>query len=310
MTNAITLIDVRNTLKARDLDLVNPANVTQHAAQAKVIAITLTAKKNPGKQLLDAVKTHLTTLWGDQHPEGQEAGAGYSEVGEDGVERFDDENTAGQDELNDQLDAEGEFDDQTRGLPISEANEQGDPLGSIEDEAFQAEGASEEGEDGEGETKVDRSVVKGKYRAEYKARGDARICGDWLSVVLKGLVNGTKRKLDMDCFIVICGMNGTSEKIAQYTTAEKRASNGWQGRARMSGRLAMEQVIARENNFQIPRSVWDEKRVDLMLEKAGLSRVVFELEDDVVNLLPPSDWTRATLAKRPGVNKDVKGEAN
>ena len=89
------------------------------------------------------------------------------------------------------------------------------------------------------------SVVKRTYKARYAERAAAnglgksaqRSCWDWLAQSLAGecLV---KTKIDIDKFLRVLDLNGVDH--SRWTNRNK----GWEGRLRMTGRLALQKVVA------------------------------------------------------------------
>ena len=98
------------------------------------------------------------------------------------------------------------------------------------------------------------SVVKGAYKAKYAERALAmtrkpkdvalkalkRSCADWLAIELarRTLTEGKKPQLIVDAFEAILDANGVPHRHWNRTT------KGWQGRLRMTGRLALQRVVA------------------------------------------------------------------
>jgi hypothetical protein len=92
-----------------------------------------------------------------------------------------------------------------------------------------------------------RSVVKNEYKRKYaeraKANGHASKCAqrstwDWLAQCLAGEVNGPDGKLDVARFLALLDANGVDH--SRWTNRSK----GWEGRLRMTGRLALQRVVA------------------------------------------------------------------
>jgi len=89
------------------------------------------------------------------------------------------------------------------------------------------------------------SVVKGKYKARYAERAAGqglgkvaqRSCWDWLAQTLAGeVLDGTK--LNEGRFRALLTANGVDHSRWQ------NRSKGWEGRLRMTGRLALQRVVA------------------------------------------------------------------
>lgn len=96
-----------------------------------------------------------------------------------------------------------------------------------------------------------RSVVKPTYKLAYAAKAiDARLpkgvsrkaaarsCGDWLALTIAKLCIVGKNTLDVEKFEALLDANGVAH--AHWN----RATKGWQGRLRMTGRLALQRVVA------------------------------------------------------------------
>lgn len=107
------------------------------------------------------------------------------------------------------------------------------------------------------EVLLSRSVVQNTYKAKYAnrvvegARGkkgvskkaQARSCSDWLALELAALTLQEKDKLDVAAFEAILDANGIAHSHWNRTT------KGWQGRLRMTGRLALQRAVAAEEQL-------------------------------------------------------------
>lgn len=104
-------------------------------------------------------------------------------------------------------------------------------------------------EDAEIDADIDRpkSVVGRKYKLKYKAmakdRGlkgkeKKRSIWDWLAQTIAGECLDGNKKLKVDEFRALLDANGVDHSRWQ------NKSPGWEGRLRMTGRLALERVIA------------------------------------------------------------------
>lgn len=104
-----------------------------------------------------------------------------------------------------------------------------------------------------------RSVVKTAYKKRYAERAilaknvkgvskkaRARSCGDWLSVTLAKLCLVEKDQLSVERFEAILDANGVEHAHWNRTT------KGWQGRLRMTGRLALQRVVAEGGELDVP----------------------------------------------------------
>lgn len=121
------------------------------------------------------------------------------------------------------------------------------------------------------------SVVKSAYKAKYRERAETRArkpkdvslkalkrCnGDWLAVELARLTLDDKNHVDVAKFEAILDANEVRHNHWNRTT------RGWQGRLRMTGRLALQRVVAENNGelrlpdgstLQAPRT-WVERTV-------------------------------------------------
>jgi hypothetical protein len=89
-------------------------------------------------------------------------------------------------------------------------------------------------------------IVKGKYKARYAARGNPRGCNDWLQNTLAPLTLNEFGKLRVAEFEAILDANGV--KHAHWN----RTTNGWQGRLRMSGGIALRTKVAEQYGLMLP----------------------------------------------------------
>jgi len=92
-----------------------------------------------------------------------------------------------------------------------------------------------------------RSVVKNAYKRKYAERARSnghaskvaqRSTWDWLAQNLAGECNGPDGKIDIAAFERILELNGVD--FSRWTNRSK----GWEGRFRMTGRLALQRVVA------------------------------------------------------------------
>jgi len=99
-----------------------------------------------------------------------------------------------------------------------------------------------------------RSVVKNTYKRKYADR--AREAGlaskvaqrstwDWLAQNLAGECNGPDGKIDIARFVAILDANGVD--WSRWTNRSK----GWEGRFRMTGRLALQRVVAAQGFLSV-----------------------------------------------------------
>lgn len=81
-------------------------------------------------------------------------------------------------------------------------------------------------DDSEGE--VIKTIVPHKYRNEYKARGDARSCGDWLALTLRDLLNGGSKKapVDLEKTYALARANGCDKEWPHLNPGQQRMNAG------------------------------------------------------------------------------------
>lgn len=104
------------------------------------------------------------------------------------------------------------------------------------------------------------SVVQSQYKRRYAERAAAmarkpkgvpmkalkRSNTDWLAIELAKLVLDDKAKLVVPNLEAILDANGVAHRHWNRTTP------GWQGRLRMTGRLALQRVVAEAGELTIP----------------------------------------------------------
>lgn len=119
-----------------------------------------------------------------------------------------------------------------------------------------------EAEDGDEQDTHQNSVVDGSYKAKYRERAAnmarkpkdvaakalARSCCDWLAIELakRTLTQDKKPSLVVPAFEAILDANGVKHGHWNRTTP------GWQGRLRMTGRLALQRVVAEAGELSLP----------------------------------------------------------
>lgn len=105
-----------------------------------------------------------------------------------------------------------------------------------------------------------RSVVKSTYKRRYAEREAAmqrrpkgvsrkalaRSNADWLAVELAKLTLDEKSRIVVPAFEAILDANGVAHAHWNRTT------KGWQGRLRMTGRLALQRVVAEAGELALP----------------------------------------------------------
>jgi hypothetical protein len=91
------------------------------------------------------------------------------------------------------------------------------------------------------------SVVAVQYKTRYaeravnggtKRKAAQRSCWDWLAQSIAGECLGAKDRIDIDKFLALLECNGVDH--SKWTNRNK----GWEGRLRMTGRLALQRVVA------------------------------------------------------------------
>lgn len=115
------------------------------------------------------------------------------------------------------MDAGGDFDLQS---VIADA---------IDFAAEQLAAAGEAGDLGEDDEAAERrTIVPHKYRNEYKARGDARSCGDWLALTLRDLLNGGSKKnpVDLERTYALARANGCAKQWGHLNPGQQRMNAG------------------------------------------------------------------------------------
>lgn len=85
-------------------------------------------------------------------------------------------------------------------------------------------------------------IIKAKYKALYKERGNPDNCGDWLAEQLDGQFT-TENGFDHDAFVLMLQQNGVPYE-GKWATLPVSGQRGWAGRFRMTGRLILEKYIA------------------------------------------------------------------
>lgn len=162
--------------------------------------------------------------------------------------------------------------------PFTEEAASADAAGGEGGDAAQQDGPSiptEDREQTEGdlakdgeEEKVPNSVVKDKFKTRYienaKAAGETskaakRSNWDWLAQTLAEHCLGDKGKIDINKFVDILDANGVDH--SRWTNRNK----GWEGRFRMTGRVALQKIVAQNNLLKttvseiVPPTGWVER---------------------------------------------------
>ena len=100
-----------------------------------------------------------------------------------------------------------------------------------------------------------RSVVKSAYKAKYaqkaagagiKRKAAQRSTWDWLAQNIAGECLDEKDHIDIERFLALLDANGVDH--SRWTNRNK----GWEGRLRMTGRLALQKVVAEATLLKTP----------------------------------------------------------
>ena len=125
----------------------------------------------------------------------------------------------------------------------------------------QADQTNDDADEGEEDDTpvVSHSVVGGKYKAKYAARAATmrkpkdipakalkRSTSDWLAIELARRTLDEKAHIVVPAFEAILDANGV--KHAHWN----RTTPGWQGRLRMTGRLALQRIVAETGELALP----------------------------------------------------------
>jgi hypothetical protein len=106
-----------------------------------------------------------------------------------------------------------------------------------------------------------RSVVNRKYKLRYKQRAREtgqrtkaakRSAWDWLAQELAAATLTEKAKLRVDDFLALLDANGVDH--SRWTNR----APGWEGRLRMTGRLALQRVVAESGILHFGDGEWKE----------------------------------------------------
>jgi hypothetical protein len=163
------------------------------------------------------------------------------------------------------------------GLDIPEEAEEQDDEAADEPVEGVEEAEAEEQEDGAGSG----SVVRPKYRRDYKERGDPANCGDWLARVLKDYTVDKKAGLDLDFYCAILDANDIDH--SKYDV--KKPSD--RGRLRMSTGISLRKKVANAGVLIIPATG----------------------DADDVELTPPADFVAKNASKPKEAGKGRKKAA-
>jgi hypothetical protein len=95
------------------------------------------------------------------------------------------------------------------------------------------------------------SVVRRAYKEKYAERNKAdgkraqRSCWDWLAQSLAGECLDDKAKISIEKFLHVLELNGVDH--SRWTNRNK----GWEGRLRMTGRLALQKIVAQTGVLKV-----------------------------------------------------------
>jgi hypothetical protein len=134
-------------------------------------------------------------------------------------------------------------------VPESTSDELNDMVDEVVAEAeTEAEGNDEE-------ERIPNSIVKPKFKNKYAANAAAigdtrkqvkRSNWDWLSQQLAAFCLNDKGKIDIGAFTDVLEANGIDH--SKWTNRNK----GWEGRFRMTGRVALQKVVANSGSLAWP----------------------------------------------------------
>jgi hypothetical protein len=131
------------------------------------------------------------------------------------------------------------------GVPESTSDELNDMVDEV---VAEAEGDVEE-------ERIPNSIVKPKFKNKYAANAAAigdtrkqvkRSNWDWLSQQLAAFCLNDKGKIDIGAFTDVLEANGIDH--SKWTNRNK----GWEGRFRMTGRVALQKVVANSGSLAWP----------------------------------------------------------
>lgn len=148
--------------------------------------------------------------------------------------------------------------------PVVEVEAQVEPVAPapvVEPEVEADEGDAEI----EAQIALPRSVVGVGYKVRYRDRARAngakgkaakRSTWDWLAQELAAATLTKEAKLRVDDFLALLDANGVDH--SRWTNRSK----GWEGRLRMTGRLALQRVVAETGVLRFADGEWKEAPAD------------------------------------------------
>jgi len=100
------------------------------------------------------------------------------------------------------------------------------------------------------------SVVRPLYKHRYAERAAAsglgkraqRSCWDWLAETLAGECLDDKSRISIAKFAAVLEANGIADPLTRWPNRAK----GWEGRFRMTGRLALQRIVAEAGVLKTP----------------------------------------------------------
>jgi hypothetical protein len=121
---------------------------------------------------------------------------------------------------------------------------------AAEFDAAEAQAVAEVEEDNKQNNSVVHAKFKDKYLANARAAGlkgkaAKRSNWDWLSQQIAAACLGEKDKIRIDDFMALLEANGVD--YSRWTNRNK----GWEGRFRMTGRVALQKVVANANSLKM-----------------------------------------------------------
>lgn len=165
---------------------------------------------------------------------------GISDSAGQNAEQFEVEGEQDEQRRADQVDTNPNSEDQTDGGGTGE----GKPVDPSDDEGVEVD-----------EERVPNSIVKPKFKDKYAANAAAigdtrkqvkRSNWDWLSQQLAAACLSDKGKIEIGAFTDILDANGVDH--SRWTNRNK----GWEGRFRMTGRVALQKVVANAGVLKTP----------------------------------------------------------
>jgi len=170
-----------------------------------------------------------------------------------------------------------------------------------EDETMtQIEGIRSDSEEEEEEERTG-SVVPDAFKKRYAEAGHPGHCGDWLALQLNGLcqtMDGKKTITDLDRLEAIANANGVAPaRVDKLGTA----TNGWQGRYRMTVRNMLAKVVADKGFIFIPEGCGVKKDEERKAPKDWCLKYATKAKVKAIVAAPEPAKGRATKAKKAAI---------